>query len=169
MFDFFFFFQFVFQHNQLIAQEEKRLEARQKRLEDLKRIEEQHLKDVQSLNDEFNLSEREKLNKKYQDKIDILNSDNEKELALQIKINNERNEALAKFDEEAQKKIEEQREKNADAEKAINAQKFNDQIEQNKRSLDLELESVDLSVGTEQEKVNRKRDIQLKYLEEQLS
>ena len=40
------------------------------------------------------------------------------------------------------------------AEKAINAQKFNDQIEQNKRSLDLELESVDLSVGTEQEKAN---------------
>jgi len=149
--------------------DKKANEARQKRLEDLKRIEEQHLKDVQSLNDEFNLSEREKLNKKYQDKIDILNSDNEKELALQIKINNERNEALAKFDEEAQKKIEEQRKKNADAEKAINAQKFNDQIEQNKRSLDLELESVDLSVGTEQEKANRKRDIQLKYLEEQLA
>ena len=149
--------------------DKKANEARQKRLEDLKRIEEQHLKDVQSLNDEFNLSEREKLNKKYQDKIDILNSDNEKELALQIKINNERNEALAKFDEEARKKIEAQRKKNADAEKAINAQKFNDQIEQNKRSLDLELESVDLSVGTEQEKANRKRDIQLKYLEEQLA
>ena len=149
--------------------DKKANEARQKRLEDLKRIEEQHLKDVQSLNDEFNLSEREKLNKKYQDIIDILNSDNEKELALQIKINNERNEALAKFDEEAQKKIEKQRKKNADAEKAINAQKFNDKIEQNKRSLDLELESVDLSVGTEQEKANRKRDIQLKYLEEQLT
>ena len=149
--------------------DKKANEARQKRLEDLKRIEEQHLKDVQSLNDEFNLSEREKLNKKYQDKIDILNSDNEKELALQIKINNERNEALAKFDEEARKKIEAQRKKNADTEKAINDQKFNDQIEQNKRSLDLELESVDLSVGTEQEKANRKRDIQLKYLEEQLT
>ena len=149
--------------------DKKANEARQKRLEDLKRIEEQHLKDVQSLNDEFNLSEREKLNKKYQDKIDILNSDNEKELALQIKINNERNEALAKFDEEARKKIEAQRKKNADTEKAINDQKFNDQIEQNKRSLDLELESVDLSVGTEQEKANRKRDIQLKYLEEQLA
>ena len=67
------------------------------------------------------------------------------------------------------KKIEEQRKKKADAEKAINAQKFNDQIEQNKRSLDLALEAVDLSVGTEQEKANRKRDIQLKYLEEQLT
>ena len=149
--------------------DKKANEERKKRLEDLKRIEEQHLKDVQSLNDEFNLSEREKLNKKYQDKIDILNSDNEKELALQIKINNERNEALAKFDEEAQKKIEAQKKKNVETEKAINAQKFNDQIEQNKRSLDLELESVDLSVGTEQEKANRKRDIQLKYLEEQLA
>lgn len=133
------------------------------------KIIEQHLKDVQALNDEFNLSEREKLNKKYQDKIDILNSDNENELALQIKINNERNEALAKFDEEAQKKIEAQKKKNAETEKAINAQKFNDQIEQNKRSLDLELEAVDLSVGNEQEKANRKRDIQLKYLEEQLA
>ena len=133
------------------------------------KIIEQHNKDVQALNDEFNLSEREKLNKKYQDKIDMLNSDNEKELALQIKINNERNEALAKFDEDAQKKIEAQKKKNAETEKAINAQKFNEEIEQNKRSLDLELEAVDLSVGTEQEKANRKRDIQLKYLEEQLA
>lgn len=130
---------------------------------------EQHNKDVQALNDEFNLSEREKLNKKYQDKIDVLNSDNEKELALQIKINNERNEALAKFDEDAQKKIEAQKKKNAETEKAINAQKFNDKIEQNKRSLDLELEAVDLSVGTEEEKANRKREIQLRYLQEQLA
>lgn len=133
------------------------------------KIIEQHNKDVQALNDEFNLSEREKLNKKYQDKIDVLNSDNEKELALQIKINNERNEALAKFDEDAQKKIEAQKKKNIETEKAINAQKFNDKIEQNKRSLDLELEAVDLSVGTEVEKANRKREIQLRYLQEQLA
>jgi len=130
---------------------------------------EQHNKDVQALNDEFNLSEREKLNKKYQDKIDVLNSDNEKELALQIKINNERNEALAKFDEDAQKKIEAQKKKNAETEKAINAQKFNDKIEQNKRSLDLELEAVDLSVGTEEDKARRKREIQIKYFEQQLA
>jgi len=149
--------------------DKKANEDRKKRLEDLKRIEEQHLKDVQALNDEFNLSERDKLNKKYQDKIDILNSDNEKELALQIKINNERNEALAKFDEDAQKKIEAQKKKNIETEKAINAQKFNEQIEQNKRTLDLELEAVDLSVGTEAEKVARKKEIQLKYLEEQLA
>ncbi len=133
------------------------------------KIIEQHNKDVQALSDEFDLSEREKLNKKYQDKIDLLNSDNEKELALQIKINNERNEALKKFDEDNQKKIEAQKKKNAETEMAINAKTFNDKIEQNKRSLDLELESVDLSVGTEQEKANRKRDIQLKYLEEQLA
>ena len=133
------------------------------------KIIEQHNKDVQALSDEFDLSEREKLNKKYQDKIDLLNSDNEKELALQIKINNERNEALKKFDEDNQKKIEAQKKKNAETERAINAKTFNDKIEQNKRSLDLELESVDLSVGTEQEKANRKRDIQLKYLEEQLA
>lgn len=133
------------------------------------KIIEQHNKDVQALNDEFNLSEREKLNKKYQDKIDMLNSDNEKELALQIKINNERNEALAKFDEDDQKKIEAQKKKNIETEKAINAQKFNEEIEQNKRSLDLELEAVDLSVGTEVEKANRKREIQLRYLQEQLA
>ncbi len=152
-----------------LQQEQKRQEERKKHLDELKKIEEQHNKEVQSLSDEFDLSEREKLNKKYQDKIDLLNSDNEKELALQIKINNERNEALKKFDEDNQKKIEAQKKKNAETEKAINAKTFNDKIEQNKRSLDLELESVDLSVGTEQEKANRKRDIQLKYLEEQLA
>ena len=152
-----------------LQQEQKRQEERKKHLDELKKIEEQHNKEVQSLSDEFDLSEREKLNKKYQDKIDLLNSDNEKELALQIKINNERNEALKKFDEDNQKKIEAQKKKNAETEMAINAKTFNDKIEQNKRSLDLELESVDLSVGTEQEKANRKRDIQLKYLEEQLA
>ena len=133
------------------------------------KILEQHQKDVEKLNEEFNLSEREKLNKTFQDKIDLLNSDNEKELALQIKINNERNEALAKFDEEANKKIEAQQKKVADEQKAINAKQFNEQIEQNKRTLDLELEAVDLSVGTEAEKVARKKEIQLKYLEEQLA
>lgn len=133
------------------------------------KILEQHQKDVEKLNDEFNLSEREKLNKTFQDKIDLLNSDNEKELALQIKINNERNEALLKFDEEENKKTQAQQKKVADEQKAINAKQFNEQIEQNKRTLDLELEAVDLSVGTEAEKVARKKEIQLKYLEEQLA
>jgi len=133
------------------------------------KILEQHQKDVDKLNEEFNLSEREKLNKSFQDKIDLLNSDNENELALQIKINNERNEALAKFDEEANKKIQAQQKKVADEQKSINAKQFNEQIEQNKRTLDLELEAVDLSVGTEAEKVARKKEIQLKYLEEQLA
>jgi hypothetical protein len=133
------------------------------------KILEQQQKDVEKLNDEFNLSEREKLNKTFQDKIDLLNSDNEKELALQIKINNERNEALLKFDEEANKKTQAQQKKVADEQKAINAKQFNEQIEQNKRTLDLELEAVDLSVGTEAEKVARKKEIQLKYLEAQLA
>ena len=114
-------------------------------------------------------SDREKLERSFEKKWESITGNSAKEIALRTEIERKKVEALLKFDEEAQKKIEAQKKKNADAEKAINAQKFNDKIEQNKRSLDLALEAVDLSVGTEQEKANRKRDIQLKYLEEQLA
>lgn len=50
-----------------------------------------------------------------------------------------------------------------------NSKEFTDKIAQNKRTLDLDLEAVDLSVGTEQEKADRKKAIQLKALEEQLA
>lgn len=50
-----------------------------------------------------------------------------------------------------------------------NSKEFTDKIAQNKRTLDLDLEAVDLSIATEQEKADRKKEIQLKALEEQLA
>jgi hypothetical protein len=50
-----------------------------------------------------------------------------------------------------------------------NSKEFTDKIAQNKRTLDLDLEAVDLSIGTEQEKADKKKAIQLKALEEQLA
>ncbi len=50
-----------------------------------------------------------------------------------------------------------------------NSKEFTDKIAQNKRTLDLDLEAVDLSIATEQEKADRKKAIQLKALEEQLA
>lgn len=50
-----------------------------------------------------------------------------------------------------------------------NSKEFTDKIAQNKRTLDLDLEAVDLSLATEQEKADRKKAIQLKALEDQLA
>jgi hypothetical protein len=136
--------------------------------EQLKIIEEYNKK-IDSLTDEFILSERERLEKSYEKKFESIIGNSAKEVALRTEIERQKLEALAKFDEEANKKIQAQQKKVADEQKAINAKQFNEQIEQNKRTLDLELESVDLSVGTEAEKVARKKEIQLKYLEEQLA
>lgn len=151
------------------AQEEKRLEDRKKHLDELKKAQEAYNKNFEALTEEFYSTEREKLEKSYEKKFESITGNSAKEVALRTEIERQKLEALAKLEEEQQKKLEAQRKKNADAEKAIEAKKFNDKIEQNKRSLDLELEAVDLSVGTEQEKANRKREIQLRYLQEQLA
>ena len=151
------------------AQEEKRLEERKKHLDELKKEQDAYNKNIETLTDEFFISDREKLERSFEKKWESITGNSAKEIALRTEIERQKVEALLKFDEEERKKLEAQRKKNADTEKAIEAKKFNDKIEQNKRSLDLELESVDLSVGTEQEKANRKRDIQLKYLGEQLA
>lgn len=151
------------------AQDEKRLEERKKHLDELKKAQEAYNKNFEALTEEFYSTEREKLEKSYEKKFESITGNSAKEVALRTEIERQKLEALAKFDEEAQKKIEAQKKKNADAEKAIEAKKFNDKIEQNKRSLDLELEAVDLSVGTEEDKARRKREIQIKYFEQQLA
>ena len=151
------------------AQDEKRLEERKKHLDELKKAQEAYNKNFEALTEEFYSTEREKLEKSYEKKFESITGNSAKEVALRTEIERQKLEALAKLEEEQQKKLEAQRKKNADAEKAIEAKKFNDKIEQNKRSLDLELEAVDLSVGTEEEKANRKREIQLRYLQEQLA
>jgi len=151
------------------ARAEKRQEQLERELEKERLAKEKYNQDIDKLTDEFILSEREKLEKSYEQKFELVVGNSAKEVALRSEIEKQKLEALAKFDEEANKKIQAQQKKVADEQKAIKAKQFNEQIEQNKRTLDLELESVDLSVGTEAEKVARKKEIQLKYLEEQLA
>ena len=151
------------------ARAEKRQEQLERELEKERLAKEKYNQDIDKLTDEFILSEREKLEKSYEQKFELVVGNSAKEVALRSEIEKQKLEALAKFDEEANKKIQAQQKKVADEQKAINAKQFNEQIEQNKRTLDLELEAVDLSVGTEAEKVARKKEIQLKYLEEQLA
>jgi hypothetical protein len=151
------------------ARAEKRQAELERELEKERLAKEKYNQDIDKLTDEFILSEREKLEKTYEQKFDLVVGNSAEEVALRTEIEKQKLEALAKFDEEANKKIQAQQKKVADEQKAINAKQFNEQIEQNKRTLDLELEAVDLSVGTEAEKVARKKEIQLKYLEEQLA
>jgi len=121
------------------------------------------------LNDEFLLTEREKIEKQFEDKINQITGDSQKEELLRIAIIKKQQEALLKFDEDSAKKAEDYRKKLADERTANQAKEFNQQIALNKQRLDLDIEAVELSVGTEQEKAQRKRDIQLKALEEQLA
>jgi len=151
------------------ARAEKRQEQLERELEKERLAKEKYNQDIDKLTDEFILSDREKLEKSYEQKFELVVGNSAKEVALRSEIEKQKLEALAKFDEEANKKIQAQQKKVADEQKAIKAKQFNEQIEQNKRTLDLELEAVDLSVGTEAEKVARKKEIQLKYLEEQLA
>lgn len=158
--------------NQLLEksqeEREKNIAKEQERLNKLAEKRSQYNDKVAALLNEFSLSEREKLEKSFTDKIKLINGDNAQELALIELINTKKKEALGKFDEDARKKREDERKKYVAEIIAIQSEDFSRQIELNKQALDLELEAVDLSVGSEKDKADRKREIQIKYLQDQI-
>ena len=93
------------------AQEEKRLEDRKKHLDELKKEQDAYNKNIETLTDEFFLSDREKLERSFEKKWESITGNSAKEIALRTEIERKKEEALLKFDEEAQKKIEAQRRK----------------------------------------------------------
>lgn len=128
-----------------------------------------YLADIAKLQEEFNLSEREKLAKSYQDKINLIKGNNAQELALIDTIGKAKEQALKKFDEDAKKRRQDEQKKFDDELKAIQTKQFNDAIQFNQKQAELDQQAVDLSVASEEEKAARKRDIQLRALEEQLA
>jgi|GEM_PF-6786438 len=159
--------------NQLLekAQEERNKEVEREK-ERLKKLAEERKKyndTIAGLLNEYSLTERDKLAKSFNDKINQIKGNGVQELALVHLIGSKRNEALKKFDEDARKKQEDERKKYAAEVIAIRTAEFNRAIELNKQALDLELEAIDLSVAGEQDKANRKKAIQIKFLEEQIA
>lgn len=117
--------------------------------------------DIERLTDEFLLSEREKLNKSFEDKKDLIKGQSDNEQILRLTIADEQAKALAQFDKDIEDK------KKAD-QKAKDDKAFNDAVAYNQRQLELDLNFVDLSTDTVEQKEQRKREIQLAALEKQL-
>ena len=159
--------------NQLLeatAQErEKAVQKERQRLEELRKQREAYNANIAKLTDEFNLSEREKLAKGFDDKLAQIKGANDSELALIANINAAKKLALQKFDEDAKKRRQDEQKKFDDELKAIQTKQFNDAIQFNQKQAELDQQAVDLSVASEEEKAARKRDIQLRALEEQLA
>lgn len=120
------------------------------------------------LQEEFLLSEREKIEKGFDDKAAVITGNSEKEIQLLAAINTAKEAALTKFDTEAEAKRIAAEEKAIADRFAIASKALNEQTALNQTLLENELKAVDLSVASEQDKANRKNEINLKYLEQQL-
>jgi hypothetical protein len=72
------------------------------------------------------------------------------------------------IEEIKQKELKAIRDKYSAEDKAAKDKEFNDKIAFNQKELELDLNAVDLSVATEEEKARRKAEIQIEALEEQL-
>jgi hypothetical protein len=120
------------------------------------------------LQDEFLLSEREKLEKSFDAKAATITGTSEKELQLLKAINDAKTAALIKFDDDTAKKLNDAR----DAQERERIQKeltrINEQTSLQSILRDNELKEVELSVASEQDKIKRKKEINLAYLERQL-
>jgi hypothetical protein len=157
------------------AAQEKAQAAREKAADKAKTAKEKadqaevaRLQKLEALETEFQLTEREKLKKSFEDKLKTIQGNGERERLLRLDIVAAQEAALKKFDEDAEKKRQENQKKIEAEIIANNAKAFNDKIAFNQKQLELELGAVDLSVGTEKEKAIRKGEIQLASLEEQL-
>jgi hypothetical protein len=150
------------------AAEEKAAAAAKAAKDKADQVEAARIKNLETLETEFQLSEREKLNKSFEDKLKTVKGNGERETLLRLDIVAAQEAALKKFDEDADAKKEAKRLELLAKEKAIKDKEFNDKIAYNQKQLQLDLNAVDLSVATEKEKERRKAEIQLAALEEQL-
>jgi hypothetical protein len=150
------------------AAEEKAAAAAKAAKDKADQAEAARIKNLETLEIEFQLSERERLNKSFEDKLKTVKGKGERETLLRLDIVAAQEAALKKFDEDAKAKKKAKDDADALNEKAKQDKEFNDKIAFNQKQLQLDLNAVDLSVATEKEKERRKAEIQLAALEEQL-
>ena len=150
------------------AAEEKAAAAAKAAKDKADQAEAARIKNLETLETEFQLSEREKLNKSFEDKLKTVKGNGERETLLRLDIVAAQEAALKKFDEDADAKKEAKRLELLAKDKAAKDKEFNDKIAYNQKQLQLDLNAVDLSVATEEEKARLKAEIQLASLEEQL-
>lgn len=153
----------------LLNKEEKgAIEENKKAREKQKADEQKYADNLKALSEQFILDDRQRLIKSYDDKKATITAKSQEEIDLIKAIEDQKKLAVEKFDQDAEKKRQENQKKIESEIIANNAKAFNDKIAFNQKQLELELGAVDLSVGTEKEKERRKAEIQLTALEEQL-
>jgi hypothetical protein len=150
------------------AEQEKRNAKAEAARDKADQAEVARLQKLEALETEFQLTEREKLKKSFEDELKTIQGNGERERLLRLDIVAAQEAALKKFDEDAEKKRQENQKRIESEIIANNAKAFNDKIAFNQKQLELELGAVDLSVASEKEKERRKAEIQLTALEEQL-
>jgi hypothetical protein len=123
---------------------------------------------ILALEDEFQKSERDRLEDSFQKKQDLVTGNSEAEKNLRRAIGLQQIEALKKFDEDDRKRIKDAEDKKAQAQIARDAETFNKQVALNDKLLKNDLDLVDLSVDSEENKNKRKQEIQIKYLKDQI-
>jgi hypothetical protein len=159
--------------NQKIIEDEKKknekLTAAQKTANDkLKEEQKKYQEDIKSLNDEFLLTDRQRLEKSFTDKLAIIKGNGEEEVKLRTAISKAQRESLLVFDAESAAAELERKQKKRDDVLAIESGLINDQIALNDTLLQNELSAVDNSVDSERNKIRKKAEINLKYLQTQL-
>lgn len=143
----------------------EKLSAAQKTANDkLTEAQKKYQEDIASLSDEFNLNERQKLEKSFTDKLLIIKGKSEEEIKLRQAIEKAKKAALDTFDKESADATQ----KKKDDTLAVQSSLINDQIGLNDTLLQNELSAVDNSVASEQDKAKRKAEINLKYVQLQL-
>ena len=101
-------------------------------------------------------------------KVSLIKGTTAEEVKLIMDINTKKIEALKKFDEENRKRIKDAEDKKAQDQLAREVAAFNKQVDLNGKLLQNELDRIDLSIASEDEKFERKRQIQIQNLQQQL-
>ena len=158
--------------NKLVEkEEEERKKANEKAAQERekqKAAEEKYRNDLAKLLDDFTLSERQKLEKSYTDKVNLIKGNNAQELALIDTINKAKEQALKKFDDDAKKREDDLQKERIDKQKQRAIQTINERAALNQTLYENEVKRAELEIKNDEELAREKDRLALFNLERQL-
>ncbi len=149
-------------------EKEKSDEKEAIRLEKLKVKRDQYLANLDKLENEFLLNDRQRLEKSFEDKLATIKGESQREVDLRFAIEQDKITALEKFDEDAQAKIAAREKERAAKALEERRKELTELLQLSGLQLENELERIDQSIAGEQFKADQKKAITLKYLNDQL-
>lgn len=149
-------------------EKEKSDEKEKARLEKLAKDREQYLANLNKLENEFLLNDRQRLEKSFEDKLATIKGESQREVDLRFAIEQDKETALEKFDADAQAKIEAREKERAAKALEERRKELTELLQLSGQQLENELERIDQSIAGEQFKADQKKAITLKYLNDQL-